>query len=83
MTEAPAVIFPATPVAASIMMATSCSPGRSAGWSTTMSLWRREPALRVVTAILPRIAARSVTALSDSHRFGIEIFSNCPADRAV
>ncbi len=70
------MILPATPVAASIMMATSCWPGWRAGWLTIMSLWSREPARRVVTAILPWICARSVTALSDSHRLGILIFSN-------
>lgn len=77
------MIFPATPVAASIMMATSCWPGWRAGRSTIMSVWSREPARRVVTAILPRICARSVTALPDSHRVGISTFSNWSASRVV
>lgn len=83
MTDAPGVILPATPVAASIMMATSCWPGWRAGWRTIMSDWSREPASSVVTAILPCISRRSVTALSDSHRSGIVIFSNWPVLRVV
>lgn len=79
LTLAPGVILPATPVAASIMMATSCCPGSSSGWATIMSLWSREPFFRVVTAILPWMSRRSVTAFSDSQRSGIEIFSNWPA----
>lgn len=75
--------LPATPVAASIMMATSCWPGWRAGWSTIMSLWSREPFFSVVTAILPRMSARSVTAFAESQRSGISTFSNWPAVSGV
>ncbi len=83
LTVEPGVILPATPVAASIMMATSCCPGCRAGWSTIMSVCSREPPRSVVTAILPWICRRSVTAVSDSHRLGISIFLNWAAVRAV
>ncbi len=79
LTLAPEVIFPATPVAASIMMAISCSPGWSCGRSTNMSVWSREPFLRVVSAILSLSAPRSVTAVPDSHRSGTLISSNWAA----
>lgn len=77
------MILPATPVAASIMMAISCSPGWSSGRFCIMSDWSSEPLRNWVTAILPLTSERSVTALVESQRFGIEIFSNCPGDRAV
>ncbi len=79
LTLAPEVIFPATPVAASIMMAISCSPGCSCGRSTNMSAWSSEPFFSVVRAILSLSAPRSVTAVSESHRLGILTSSNCPA----
>lgn len=75
--------MPATPVAASIMMAISCSPGCSSGLFCIMSDWSSEPLRSCVTAIFPLTSERSVTALVDSQRFGILIFSNCPEDSAV
>ncbi|MGX1511485.1 hypothetical protein RKD44_002773 [Streptomyces collinus] len=83
LTVEPGVIFPATPVAASIMMATSCCPGRRAGVSTIMSVWSSEPAFSLVTAIFPRTWDRSVTAFSESQRSGISVFSNCAAPSCV
>ncbi|CAM5636436.1 hypothetical protein SCYAM73S_01276 [Streptomyces cyaneofuscatus] len=83
LTVAPGVILPATPVAASIMMAISCSPARSSGLRTIMSDWRSEPPRSSVTAIFPSTSRRSVTAFSDSQRLGIAIFSNWPLFSAV
>ena len=57
LTVEPGVILPATPVAASIMMAISCCPACSAGRSAIMSVCSREPLLqRWSTAILPWIS---------------------------
>ena len=48
-----------------------------------MSVWSSEPFSSRVTAILPRTWARSVTAVDDSHRSGMETFSNWSADSAL
>ena len=83
LTRRPGLIFPATPVAASIMMAISCSPAVSSGRLAIMSVWSSEPFFSGVTAIFPSIPLRSVTAVLDSHRFGIATFSTGAGQRLV
>src|SRR3954470_11851703 len=82
LTFAPGVILPATPVAASIMMAISCCPAFSAGRLAIISVWSSDPWLSLVAAILPRTSERSVTAVEGTQRSGIDTFSKSPASRA-
>ena len=84
LTRPPGLILPATPVAASIMMAISCSPDSSSGRSDIMSAWSSEPLRSLLAAILPRTSARSVTAVRGSQRSGIgHLLELVPAEGAV
>lgn len=65
------------------MIAISCWPASSAGRSTIMSVWSREPFWSWVTAIFPRIWPRFVTAVLDSQRLGIETRWNWSADSSL